>query len=88
VQGSGEHALSPDLDNHPSPLQEQAMPDSTAHPNEPQPQRKYKEYEDPHYHDDDVEIVPADDVDQPNTRTPPRRKPNRRPPPRRHYDEE
>jgi hypothetical protein len=45
-----------------------------------------KEYEDPHYHDDD-DIVPADDVDHPGHRPPVRRKPGRRLPPRRHYEE-
>jgi hypothetical protein len=63
------------------------MAESPSNPEGPKPPRKHHEYEDPHYHDDDVEIIPADDVDQPGTRPPARRKPNRRPRSRRHYEE-
>jgi hypothetical protein len=56
------------------------------HPAEPKP-RRFQEYEDPHYHDDE-EVVPADDIISRSPRNPPRRKPIRRPPPRRpHYED-
>jgi hypothetical protein len=49
-------------------------------------QRRQKEYEDPHFHDED-EVVPVDDVQPRGPNPPTRRKPNRRPPPRRYYEE-
>ena len=64
------------------------MPDSSTNPDEPKPQRKHQEYEDPHYHDDDVEAAPAADADQRGSRPSARRRPNRRPSPRHHYHED
>jgi hypothetical protein len=61
------------------------MNETPNHPHDHRDPRR-KEYEDPHYHDDD-DIVPADDVDHPGHRPPVRRKPGRRLPPRRHYEE-
>jgi hypothetical protein len=61
------------------------MGDSPDTPNEPK-QRFNKEYEDPHFHDDE-EVVPADDGERHGTRAT-RRKPARRiPPPRRRYED-
>ena len=63
------------------------MTDPIEPPDREMPQRP-REYEDPHYHDED-ESIPADDVNpwhgaaQPAWRRPPRR-----PPPRRHYPED
>jgi hypothetical protein len=62
------------------------MSDPTHSPKEPRP-RHGKEYEDPHYHDDDVGVT--GDEDGPRlTRAPGSRKPNRRlPPPRPRYED-
>jgi hypothetical protein len=51
-------------------------------------QRPHKEYEDPHYHDDD-EVVPADDSVSGERRTPAAKHPRKIPPPRRprHYED-
>ena len=68
-------------------LQEQVMSDPTTNSGEPIPQRRYKEYEDPHYHDEDAEIAATDEPEQRTSRNPGRRKTNRRPPPRRHYED-
>lgn len=59
----------------------------TPHPPETPKQRLVKEYEDPHFHDDD-EVAPVAD-DEPHgvgAKPPPRRKPAYRPP-RRFYEE-
>jgi hypothetical protein len=48
-------------------------------------QRLEKEFEDPHYHDED-EPVPSDDGDPPVMRLPSRGKAERKLPTRRHYD--
>jgi hypothetical protein len=59
-------------------------------PTEPQGtpvQRRQQEFEDPHYHDDEGEVVPVDDIPARGSRLPNRRKPVRRPPPRRHYED-
>jgi hypothetical protein len=61
------------------------MNETPSHPDDRRDTRR-KEYEDPHYHDED-DIVPADDVDHPGHRPPARRRPNRRLPPRRHYED-
>ena len=50
-------------------------------------QRRQQEFEDPHYHDDEGESVPVDDIQSRGPRPPTGRKPIRRPPPRRHYDD-
>jgi hypothetical protein len=54
-------------------------------PDKPRP-RQFKEYEDPHFHDD-IEVVPPDD-ERAEGRQPAKRKPTRRPPSRRHYYED
>ena len=60
------------------------MNESSETPADPRP-RAHKEYEDPHFHDDD-EIAPVDD-DQPRGLRPPPRRPVRRPPPRRYSED-
>jgi hypothetical protein len=60
------------------------MNEKPEHPAEPQPER-HKEFEDPHFHDDD-ELVPQDDLERPGHR-PARRKPSRKLPTRRHYED-
>ena len=65
------------------------MSDSPQTPETPADprQRRLKEYEDPHYHDED-EVLPSDDVSERGSRPPARRKPLRRPVPRRpHYED-
>lgn len=57
-------------------------------PIEPRPER-HKEFEDPHFHDDD-DLVSQDDMEHPGRRlpsSPSRRKPSRKLPHRRHYEE-
>jgi hypothetical protein len=57
-------------------------------PTNPRPHHE-KDYEDPGYHDD-IDVVPADDVERPAAPRPtPRRQPGRRlpPPRRRHYED-
>jgi hypothetical protein len=61
-------------------------PEIPEKPVEPEHFRK-REYEDPHYHDDD-EVLPPDDEAGRGHRLPVRRKPSRRPPPRRPYHAE
>jgi hypothetical protein len=63
------------------------MSDPTTNPGEKVPPRKYQEYEDPHYHDEDVEIGSTDEPEHRTRRPPGRRQASRRPPPRRHYEE-
>ncbi|HYT89720.1 MAG TPA: hypothetical protein VEL76_13515 [Gemmataceae bacterium] len=61
------------------------MNDSPNHPNEPHP--RSREYEDPHFHDEEPEIQQDEGGPRPN-RPPGKRKPNRKPPPpRRHYED-
>ena len=64
------------------------MADTPETPSEPV-HRLSREFEDPHYHDDE-EPVPLDDDGQPRTNRPsPGRKPARRlPPPKRRFDED
>jgi hypothetical protein len=50
-------------------------------------QRPIKEYEDPHYHDED-EVAPNDDVLPRPAQAAPRRTPRRLPPPRRRFFED
>jgi hypothetical protein len=59
-------------------------------PTDPQAPRSRieKEYEDPHYHDDEGDVVPADDVTPHGPRPPLKRTPARKLPPRRHYEED
>lgn len=61
------------------------MEHTTDTPNHSDPRRQ-REYEDPGYHDD-IDVVPADDVERHDGRPPVRRKPTRRPPPRRWYED-
>jgi hypothetical protein len=53
-------------------------------PRDPKP-RAHREYEDPHYHDDE-EVAPAEDVERPRSRPPARRKDLPRP--RRRFTDE
>jgi hypothetical protein len=64
-----------------------AMANSPDTPDEPKP-RVNKEYEDPHYHDED-EVAPVDDSEPRTHRSgAAKKKPQRRPPPpRRFYDD-
>jgi hypothetical protein len=68
--------------------QEQAMSDTPETPDESPRQRRLKEFEDHHFHDDD-EVAPVDDIQSRGTnRKPMGRKPPRRLPPRRpHYED-
>jgi hypothetical protein len=50
-------------------------------------QRPIKEYEDPHYHDED-EVQPNDDVLSRSAQAPARRTTRRLPPPRRRFNED
>jgi hypothetical protein len=63
------------------------MSDRATNSGESTPQRKVKDYEDPHYHDEDVEDVPSDETERRTHRTRGRRKVNRGPPPWRHYED-
>jgi hypothetical protein len=63
------------------------MSDPTTNPGETPSQRKYQEYEDPHYHDEDADLPPGEETELRTARAPGRRKAKRRPPPRRHYEE-
>ena len=61
---------------------------SEAPPNPHDPHTRInKEYEDPHYHDEDLDIYQDDSPRE--GRPPPKRKPLRKPPPlpRRHYED-
>jgi hypothetical protein len=62
------------------------MSDAPTHPDNPRP-RPDKEYEDPHYHDEELDIQ-ADDGPR-HSRPPAQKKPTRRLPPlpRRHYED-
>lgn len=62
------------------------MNDFSEHAPESKP-RRHQEFEDPHYHDDEGEVVPADDVQPHGPRLPMRRKPMRKLPTRRRYEE-
>jgi hypothetical protein len=62
------------------------MSEQPEHPTEPRPERN-KEFEDPHFHDDE-DLVPQDDLDRPSRRPPARRKPSRKLPNRRHYEDQ
>jgi hypothetical protein len=63
------------------------MNDSTDKPTDPKPRRP-QEYEDPHYHDDDIFLPPPDDTQPPGARPRAPRKTGRKiPPPRRHYED-
>ena len=63
------------------------MSDSPTNPDPPR-SRPHHEYEDPHFHDEDLEIQQDDTGHRPN-QPPARRKPTRRVPPprRRHYED-
>jgi len=63
------------------------MSDSPQSPETPNKQRLHKEYEDPHFHDDD-EVAPVEDGEPRGSSVKPssRRKPAYRPP-RRFYEE-
>ena len=65
---------------------ETAMQGSADTSKEPKP-RPRREFDDPHFHDDE-DRVPADDVEHWGTPPPARRKTVRRPLPRRRYDED
>jgi hypothetical protein len=54
-------------------------------PHDTPTQRRTREYEDPHYHDDD-EVAPAEEGDKPRARPPARRKWPQRP--RHRYEED
>jgi hypothetical protein len=59
------------------------MNENSGTPDEPR-QYRQKEYQDPHYHDED-EVSPVEDDRQPRgSNLPRRRKPTRKLPPRRH----
>ncbi len=63
------------------------MANSPDTPNEPKP-RVEKEYEDPHYHDED-EVAPVEDGEHRTSKPGAvRKKPSRRPPPPRRYYED
>jgi hypothetical protein len=62
------------------------MSEPSANPGGFVPQRKVQDYEDPHYHDDEGEVVLNDDVER-ASRPPSSRNKPRRPPPRRHYED-
>lgn len=62
------------------------MQNSAESPKEPK-LRPRREYDDPHFHDDE-DTVAADDVEHRATPLPARRKTVRRPLPRRRYDED
>ncbi len=61
------------------------MSEQPEYPTEPRPER-HKEFEDPHFPDDD-DLVPQDDVDRPGHHPPARRKPKRKLPTQRHYED-
>jgi len=61
------------------------MNEKPEHPVEPRPER-HKEFEDPHFHDDD-ELVTQDDVERPGHRAHAKRKTSRKLPTRRHYED-
>ncbi len=61
--------------------------DNTHDSPHPEPHRRKTEYDDPHFHDEDLEIGSSEDAERRRARPVGRKKPARRPPPRRHYDE-
>ncbi len=66
--------------------EEWSMADSTHPPDAPR--RPAKEYEDPHFHDED-EVVPPPDDDQPSGGHRPAARPFRKlPPPKRRFDDD
>jgi hypothetical protein len=49
--------------------------------------RRDQEYEDPHFHDEDAELPPADEENASGRHVPARRKVRRKPPSRRYYED-
>lgn len=62
------------------------MQNSSDQPSDPH-HRRYQEYEDPHFHDDDSESESSEDRPAPINRPPGKRNSPRKLPPRRWYDD-